>query len=165
MKTIDTQPRYTYELVRLPTRSLDDNGRCCGRKPITYKRPTPHFFCHRCGAEYSPDGTQRANWAWLEDGAGWFKARYPESDSVADLLVRLDEAGCDNSETKTCVAPSLEVVRAQSRERAEKRESTMVQLPKEALIALAELRQAWFPLGKTEDYHRVRKAMVDAWSK
>lgn len=164
MKTIDIS-RITYEFVRLPTRSLDDKGRCCGRRPLNYKKPSPHFFCHRCGAEYSSDGVQQPNWAWLQDGKGWFKARYPESDSVADLLVRLDQGGCDNSQTRVVSAPSLETVREQSRAAAEKRESTMVQLPHEALVVLSELRQAWFPLGKTEDYHRVRKAMVDAWSK
>lgn len=43
---------------------LDWKGRCCGRKPIVYKRD-PHLFCHRCGRSYDPQtGTQIENWAW-----------------------------------------------------------------------------------------------------
>lgn len=48
---------------------LDDKGRCCGRKPLVYKRPHHHFFCTKCNAEIDPqDGMQRENWAWIRDG-------------------------------------------------------------------------------------------------
>lgn len=47
---------------------LDSEGRCCGRKPIVYKRPYHHFFCHKCCADLSPDGQQIPNWAWVRDG-------------------------------------------------------------------------------------------------
>lgn len=47
---------------------LDEKGRCCGRKPLTYKRPQPHFFCFRCSRSYDIDGNQIENWAWEKDG-------------------------------------------------------------------------------------------------
>jgi transposase-like protein len=44
---------------------LDAKGRCCGRKPIKYRRE-PHYFCSRCDRAYSLDtGEQIANWAWV----------------------------------------------------------------------------------------------------
>lgn len=52
------------------SKKLDDKGRCCGRKPIVYKRP-PHLFCHRCCAAFHPDnGEQIPNWAYkkVHDG-------------------------------------------------------------------------------------------------
>ena len=56
-------------------KTLDENGRCCGRKPLYYKGGSwrsppgsPMYFCYRCDREYGPDGHQRANWAW--DGNG-----------------------------------------------------------------------------------------------
>lgn len=51
-------------------KQLDEKGRCCGRKPITYKRPR-HLFCFRCDRAYDFDtGHQIENWAWkdLKDG-------------------------------------------------------------------------------------------------
>ena len=33
---------------------LDSNGRCCGRKPLKYKRPHVYLFCDRCGACFDP---------------------------------------------------------------------------------------------------------------
>lgn len=51
-------------------RTLDSKGRCCGRKPIEYKRYRgPHLFCTRCDREYDPvTKIQRANWAYNEHG-------------------------------------------------------------------------------------------------
>jgi len=46
---------------------LDDKGRCCGIKPIKYKKPVLHYFCHRCDREYNEDGYQVPNWAWEID--------------------------------------------------------------------------------------------------
>jgi hypothetical protein len=44
---------------------LDDKGRCCGRKPLVYKRPPSHLYCFRCDRAYDPDdGEQIDNWAW-----------------------------------------------------------------------------------------------------
>lgn len=60
--------------------TLDDLGRCCGRKPLLYKRPTPHLCCLKCSAEIDPStGRQVANWAWEPDGDS-FVATYPTSD-------------------------------------------------------------------------------------
>ncbi len=64
-------------IVFLP-RSLDEMGRCCGRKPIFYKTTRglqaskdPHHFCCTCGADFTPDGKQRANWAWASAEGGF----------------------------------------------------------------------------------------------
>ena len=47
---------------------LDGKGRCCGRKPIRYKR-TGRLFCWRCDREYSIAGEQLESFAWeLVDG-------------------------------------------------------------------------------------------------
>ena len=62
-------------IIRAP-RVLDAKGRCCGVKPIVYKRPTHRLFCVRCSREYSPQGEQRPNWAWLRITGG-FTPRYP----------------------------------------------------------------------------------------
>lgn len=49
---------------------LDAKGRCCGRKPLDYKRglltpsSKPHKFCTRCDREYDRvTGEQTENWA------------------------------------------------------------------------------------------------------
>lgn len=47
-------------------RNLDHRGRCCGRKPIKYKRDGgPHYFCPRCNRSYDLV-TQRQipNWCY-----------------------------------------------------------------------------------------------------
>lgn len=55
-------------------KTLDDKGRCCGRKPIVYKRP-PHLFCCRCDADFDPDtGKQIPNWAYYKLDDERFKA-------------------------------------------------------------------------------------------
>lgn len=57
---------------------LDDAGRCCGRKPIEYKRsPDHHFFCHRCHRDFLPNGEQRQNWAYRLDGYGNYVRERP----------------------------------------------------------------------------------------
>jgi len=47
-----------------PAPRLDEKGRCCGRRPLFYKRPHAHHFCSRCDREYGEDGIWRPNWAW-----------------------------------------------------------------------------------------------------
>lgn len=55
--------RTPDELV-VNARRLDMKGRCCGRKPIAYKRD-PHLFCPRCSRAYDPHtGNQINNWAY-----------------------------------------------------------------------------------------------------
>lgn len=54
----------------LAPKHLDEAGRCCGRKPMIYKRPKQRLFCPRCDAEFDPhNGKQTANWAygWVGD--------------------------------------------------------------------------------------------------
>jgi hypothetical protein len=47
-----------------PPKTLDEKGRCCGRKPIVYKRP-PRLFCCRCDAAFDTvSGKQIPNWAY-----------------------------------------------------------------------------------------------------
>ena len=44
--------------------NLDEKGRCCGLKPLVYKRDRRRF-CHRCDREFDIDtGEQVSNWAW-----------------------------------------------------------------------------------------------------
>jgi hypothetical protein len=62
---------------------LDEQGRCCGRKPRLYKRPRHYLFCVRCCAALSPEtGSQIENWAWVSDGDA-FVATSPTSDYAA----------------------------------------------------------------------------------
>lgn len=61
-------------------RHLNEQGQCCGRKPLLYKRPHHHFFCTRCCAEFdAPTGAQIANWAWHKKTDG-FEPEYPTQD-------------------------------------------------------------------------------------
>lgn len=59
-----------------PAATMDDLGRCCGRKPLIYKRDR-YFFCTRCDRAYDL-GTRRQinNWAWCEVDGG-FVQQYP----------------------------------------------------------------------------------------
>lgn len=64
--------------------ALDQRGRCCGRKPITYRRER-RLFCDRCNASFDTDtGRQAENWAWRADGDA-FIATHPTAE-----LARLD---------------------------------------------------------------------------
>lgn len=52
---------------------LDDKGRCCGRKPLVYKRPE-HRFCFRCNRAYHLiQNFQIDNWAWKRRADGQFE--------------------------------------------------------------------------------------------
>ena len=68
----------------MPPKSLDSAGRCCGRKPMVYKRPH-RLFCPRCDAEYNPaTGRQQANWCYLAEGDGFiFRHEHMERQYVA----------------------------------------------------------------------------------
>lgn len=62
-----------------PARKLDDKGRCCGRKPLVYKRERKRF-CPHCNRAYGLEtGDQIPNWAWLAVEGG-FVPKYPESE-------------------------------------------------------------------------------------
>lgn len=52
---------------------LDERGRCCGRKPLTYKRERRRF-CDRCNRSYDYyQGLQVDNWAWKRRTDGRFE--------------------------------------------------------------------------------------------
>lgn len=52
--------------------TLDDKGRCCGRKPLTYRREG-HRFCPRCDRSYHLIfNFQKDNWAWKRQPDGQF---------------------------------------------------------------------------------------------
>jgi hypothetical protein len=61
---------------------LDAVGRCCGRKPMVYKRPgtaevCPFRFCPRCDRAFDMEGQQVANWAFVRvDGEFEPNVRY-----------------------------------------------------------------------------------------
>lgn len=66
-------------MSELTKATLDENGRCCGRKPITYKRDAKKF-CPRCDREFDPyTGEQVANWAYASSGDGFRSLRPPLS--------------------------------------------------------------------------------------
>lgn len=74
------------EALTLSPKTLDEQGRCCGRKPIFYKtrrgmgsQRDPHHFCCRCCAEYDVEGRQRGNWAYLKAENG-FVPKYPDQE-------------------------------------------------------------------------------------
>ncbi len=56
---------------------LDDKGRCCGRKPLTYRGKNttstgPHRFCFRCDRAYDlEENEQIENWAWKLENGEW----------------------------------------------------------------------------------------------
>lgn len=56
-----------------PRKSLDEQGRCCGRKPTAYKLPKHRLWCSRCHREFDPvTKGQVENWAWQEVDRGMF---------------------------------------------------------------------------------------------
>lgn len=61
----------TIELQAWEPSRLQD-GRCCGRKPLEYRRsPDHHKFCTRCNRDYLPTGEQRQNWAYKRTEIGF----------------------------------------------------------------------------------------------
>ena len=70
---------------------LDEKGRCCGRKPIPYKRPWKHKFCDRCDRSYDTEtGYQIENWAWNTDRTGIFRKTNWRGKAGERLMGRLD---------------------------------------------------------------------------
>ena len=64
------------------TAMLGEDLRCCGRKPLVYKKPVFRYFCPRCDRQYGSDKVQRGNWGWLPTGVG-FTPRYPDQEYVS----------------------------------------------------------------------------------
>lgn len=52
-----------------PSRMVE--GRCCGRKPIQYKRLGPPNFCLKCNRAYDVSGEQIPNWAFKRTAIGF----------------------------------------------------------------------------------------------
>lgn len=59
--------------------TIDAKGRCCGRKPLHYRRGDttslrrPQLFCTRCYAAYDPETREQIeNWAFARDASGGF---------------------------------------------------------------------------------------------
>lgn len=57
------------------TATLDAKGRCCGRKPLVYKRDAT-LFCHRCSRAYTLDGEQKPSYCFVPTVGGWIKFRH-----------------------------------------------------------------------------------------
>jgi len=77
---------HNTDLIEVSSRWLRD-GRCCGRKPLAYRRPTPHFFCTRCSADYDPDGNQIENWGWRRSIAGTFVSKsWPTAETYRSAV-------------------------------------------------------------------------------
>lgn len=63
---------------------LDEKGRCCGRKPLVYKRDG-HLFCCRCDRSFNFEGQQIENWAWMNDSGQWVRRnRQNKATAVTD---------------------------------------------------------------------------------
>ena len=62
--------------------ALDDHGRCCGRKPMSYKRghppiPGPFLFCPRCDRAFDVNTHEQIpNWAWTKSGSEFVRRGY-----------------------------------------------------------------------------------------
>lgn len=54
---------------------LDSKGRCCGRKPLLFQQPVPHYFCFECDRAFDLAGNQIENWAWKADDDGLYVRR------------------------------------------------------------------------------------------
>ena len=68
---------------------LDDKGRCCGRKPLIYKRDA-HRYCVRCDRAYSLHTDRQVdNWAWKQRADGQFE--YSSGAIRTDALLAQQE--------------------------------------------------------------------------
>lgn len=81
----DESPYFEVPLTAIyetaVAKQLDDNGRCCGRKPIEYKRPKHKLFCVRCDASYDPQtGRQVENWAYVANEDATFTKTFKPRD-------------------------------------------------------------------------------------
>lgn len=72
----------------VPALSLDENGRCCGKKPLEYRRPSRRFFCTRCNREFDPVGRQVENWDWKSCDEGMFVMAETSQHAAANDAAR-----------------------------------------------------------------------------
>lgn len=85
--------------VSAPQR-LDDYGRCCGRKPLIYKREG-HRFCDRCCRSYHlHQDFQIDNWAWKRRVDGQFEYVTGKTRIGATLGAKVERLSEANLEGK-----------------------------------------------------------------
>lgn len=73
---------------------LDEAGRCCGRKPLVYKRAR-QLFCARCNASFNIETRrQQPNWAWRAAGDA-FVAATPTSEIARRAALTPEQEGRD----------------------------------------------------------------------
>lgn len=86
--------------------SLDERGRCCGRKPLVYKRPRPgHFFCARCDRAFNLEtGIQTENWAWKFSSTGFVTTKRSASEA-GSVPSRLESDGAPGGSLTKPVSP------------------------------------------------------------
>jgi len=78
------------KLTLTPTiKRLDDKGRCCGRKPLIYKKPFHYLYCDRCNASFDPNGTQRVN-SFYDKSEGGFTS---SGLSIGAALATAEQSG------------------------------------------------------------------------
>lgn len=73
---------------------IDEKGRCCGKKPLVYKKPSHYLFCSRCDKAFNPEGQQIENWAYRKNESDKFVPRSVMS-RIADLTgsMRVNASG------------------------------------------------------------------------
>jgi hypothetical protein len=65
--------KFEGRTIRAALSRLDEKGRCCGRKPLTYLRDK-HYFCTRCSRSFDLNTKgQIDNWAWKRQGDEFVK--------------------------------------------------------------------------------------------
>ena len=68
---------------------LDEKGRCCGRKPLIYKREG-EYFCPRCDRSFDiVTRKQKPNFAWAENQDGSFERYAGPAESSGVKLVEV----------------------------------------------------------------------------
>lgn len=71
------------DLALVDRKKLNYLGRCCGRKPIVYKRD-PHLFCDRCSRAFDVNTKEQIpNWAYMDAGNGKLRVYHAHMVSQA----------------------------------------------------------------------------------
>lgn len=71
MGTRPLEPGYVLVDTRIYEPAKLTIGRCCGRKPLTYKRDA-HHFCTRCSRSFDLQTKEQIpNWAWARLDSGF----------------------------------------------------------------------------------------------
>lgn len=95
--------------IVLPAARLDDLGRCCGRKPLTYRR-TRALFCCRCNREFDDATlTQRANFSWRAVPGGFVPSSTLAGAAAATMKYReLESSGMSRDDAKHEVQKAID---------------------------------------------------------